>query len=82
MKNYPLLRARIQEMSLAPNVDRDVKHQHKHYETVLLSTQNICLNSWISKLAQFPAQRVCLSEPTVQSPYNTIIGEISKFPKS
>ena len=32
-------------------------------ETVLLSTQNTCLNGWISKYLQFYAYFSCLSKP-------------------
>ena len=34
-------------------------------ETVLLSTQNMCLNSWVRKYLQFYAQQFCLSKPMV-----------------
>ena len=32
-------------------------------ETVLLSTQNTCLNEWIRKESQFYAQKFCLTGP-------------------
>ena len=34
-------------------------------ETVLLSTQNMCLNWWVRKYLQFNAQQFCLSKPMV-----------------
>ena len=34
-------------------------------ETVLLSTQNICLELWVRKYLQFYAEIVCLSKPVV-----------------
>ena len=38
-------------------------------ETVLLSTQNICSNSWFRKYLHFCAQTICLSKPYMFS-YN------------
>ena len=34
-------------------------------ELVLLSTQNMCLNSWVRKYSQFCAQEFCLSQPMI-----------------
>ena len=37
--------------------------KNRFNETVLLSTQNICLNWWVRKYLQFYAQKLCLSKP-------------------
>ena len=34
-------------------------------ETDLLSTQNICLRSWLRKYLQFSAENVCFSKPVI-----------------
>ena len=34
-------------------------------ETVLLSTQNICLNCWVRKYLQFYAHKLCYSKPMI-----------------
>ena len=34
-------------------------------ETVLLSTQNICLNCWVRKLLHFYARKLCLTGPLI-----------------
>ena len=34
-------------------------------ETVLLSTPNICYNSWIRKYSQVCSQNICLSKPMI-----------------
>ena len=34
-------------------------------ESVLLSTQNICLNLWLRTFLQFYAENICLSKPVL-----------------
>ena len=40
-------------------------------ETVLLSTQNTCLNGWIRKLSHFYADNFCLTDPMMKQSITT-----------
>ena len=72
LKKFPYRNLRLQFSTKTYVVGTQKNHLD---ETVLLSTQNACVNGWARKYLQFYVQKAPLSKPTLafMKPINTIL---------